>query len=177
MEIAALIFTAWFAMTVIVQLPWSWCKSLRRIEPTGHLLPGWHFFSPKPIIADMDLLFRCVREPGGEPDGWREIFPDLPGPLDRVVLSPQRRARKALFQSVHRILMAIQANPDKQFGVTFTVPYLLVLDRVTAECSGAIAVQFRIDIARQGPFEARTAFQSPMHAVDLPVDRSSMASV
>ncbi|MBS0262979.1 MAG: hypothetical protein JSS02_13625 [Planctomycetes bacterium] len=177
MGIVAVIFIAWFAITVMVQLPWPWCKIPRKFEPTGHLLPGWHFFSPKPIIADLDLLFRCVREPGGEPDEWREIFPDLPSPLNRVVLSPHRRARKALFQSVHRILLAIEANPDNQFAVTVTVPYLLILDRITAECSDAIAVQFRIDVARQGPFPTRTAYQSPLHAVDLPVDHCLMRAV
>ncbi len=171
--IAAIIFAVWFAATVIVQVPGNWCRALRKFEPTGHLLPGWHFFSPKPILADMDLLYRCVQEPGGAPREWRELFPDRRGFLSRMFLSPERRARKTLFSCVQRILMAVEANPERPYAVTFTVPYLLVLDRITAECPGSAVVQFRIDVARQGPFHLRrTAFQSPMHEVMFPVDCS-----
>jgi hypothetical protein len=177
MEITAIVFAVWFAATVIVQVPRTRCRALRKFEPTGHLLPGWHFFSPKPILADMDLLYRCVQEPGGRPSEWRELFPDRRGFLSRMLLSPERRARKALFSCVQRILTAIEANPEKPYAVTFTVPYLLVLDRVTAACAGSAAVQFRIDVARQGPFRLQTAFQSPMHEVDLPVDCSPTASL
>ena len=51
----------WFVMTAIVQLPWTAARSLRRFDPTGHLLPGWNFFAPKPVCrADFAVYYRSL---------------------------------------------------------------------------------------------------------------------
>jgi hypothetical protein len=161
------LFGMWFALTVIVQMPWKRCKLPRRFEPTGHLLPGWHFFSPKPVIADLEVLYRYTRKNAvdGEATEWKEIFPYTGRPVQYLFYNPHRRARKVLFQCAQRILQTSGGHPERSFLLSLSIPYLLLLDRVTAMCPDADAVQFRIDVVRHGPHPCLTAFCSPMHAV------------
>jgi hypothetical protein len=170
--VAVVIFGTWFSLTVLVNLPPSWCKLPRNFEPTGHLLPGWHFFSPKPIVADIELLFRYV--PAGNPDDapteWMNVLPYSARPMAHMLFNPNRKVRKAIFQCGQRILLTLNAFPEKRHEISFTVPYLLLLDRVTGLCPNAAAVQFRIDVIRHGPFRDLTGFRSPMHEVELAVD-------
>jgi hypothetical protein len=165
----AAVFIAWFALTVVVQLPFASCKRLRLFEPTGHLLPGWHFFSPKPVIADIEVLYRYTKasDPEGQPTEWQRVYPYTGRPIQYLLYNPHRKARKVLFHCASKILSSAKGEPDRRFLVSLTIPYLLLLDRVTAMCPHAAAVQFRIDVERHGPHAGVTAFLSPMHATDI----------
>ena len=80
-----------------------------------------------------------------------------------------------MFNCCHRLLEA-KSSPDvREDDLTLSVPYILLLDRVSALCPGSQAVQFRIDLVRhfdapepRGPLktESKTAYQSLMHAVE-----------
>ncbi|MEP6717030.1 MAG: hypothetical protein ABJC09_15780 [Terriglobia bacterium] len=174
--VAAAIFGIWFSLTVMVQLPWSWCKLPRKFEPSGHLFPGWHFFSPKPIIADIEVMYRWV--PGPDPDAapteWVDLVPNCGRPARHVLIHAHRRTRKTIFHCAHQLILALQAFPERRRDLCLTVPYLLLLDRVSSLCPGAACVQFRIDILRHGGHPAVTVFTSLSHAVDSEVESGEL---
>ena len=82
---------AWFVTTAIVQYPNPVGRWLRAHDPTGHLLPGWNFFAPKPIQGDFAVWYRSW---GAMVDGlgevvdasstqWRELEGIERAPADR----------------------------------------------------------------------------------------------
>ncbi len=91
-------FGAWFIGTLVVQLPFSFPKKLRRFDPTSHLLPGWNFFSPKPIMADIDLMFRWVpaADSLGRPTGWVRAEPPQGRQIRGIVFNPRRSQKSYL---------------------------------------------------------------------------------
>jgi hypothetical protein len=159
----------WFLLTAVIQLPSKRIKAMRLYEPTGHLLPGWNFFAPKPIVADMELLYRHVPADRActEPTEWAPAAPAQANTVATLLFNPGRRTRKVVFHCCHRLLDA-QARPEvRENDLTLSVPYILLLDRVSALCPGSQAVQFRIDLVRHlEAAESRTAYQSLMHAVE-----------
>src|SRR5579862_6554500 len=157
-------------MTVLVQIPLPWFRALRRFDVTGHLLPRWNFFAPKPAGADIDLCYRYVLPdaPSGSSSGWARVDPDGSRRWWNILLHPHRRSAKAIVHCCNRILQAPKGGSGDQAKLAQSVPYLLLLDRVTALCPGAVAVQFRIEIIRPDGPNPTVAFQSPMHFVELP---------
>jgi hypothetical protein len=159
----------WFLLTAVIQLPSKRLKAMRLYEPTGHLLPGWNFFAPKPIVADIELLYRHVpadRE-CSEPTEWAPAAPAQANTLSTLLFNPGRRTRKVVFNCCHRLLEAKTLPDVREDDLTISVPYILLLDRVSALCPGSQAVQFRIDLVRHlEAAESKTAYQSQMHAVE-----------
>jgi hypothetical protein len=154
----------WFAATVIVQLPQSRFKSLRRLDPTGHLLPGWHFFS-KPLRADYDLLYLPWITIGSasKPGGWVSASPVVKRSFSHSWVYPTRRVRKVFFQTCHRLVLAQQQKAN-HYDLILSAPYLLLLDWVTSMCPNATAIEFRIDFVIYGERVVRsTAFRSECH--------------
>ncbi len=169
--IASAILGIWFVLTVVVQLPHSSCKRVRKHDLTGHLLPGWNFFAPKPIVADFRLMYRWIPadDQSGTPGEWAPAWPVDRSRFFHAIVDPNRRPKKAIFQACHRIILAFKQQPKRRASLALSVPYLLLLDRVTVLCPRASAVQFRIDIIRFGKASPIVAFQSPMHKVDLAI--------
>lgn len=177
------ILAAWFLATAIVQLPYAWCHGLRRFDPTGHLLPGWNFFAPKPIQADFAVFYRCwdcYYEDGKEvTDGaaveWRELAGIGQRRITDGLVNPGRYARKSIFTCCTRITRSMQTldyhppagadhPPD---GILMSLPYLLLAEKVSVLAQGAVAVQYRIDVVRHDPDadRAATVFRSAVHQV------------
>ena len=159
----------WFLLTAVIQLPTKRLKAIRRYEPTGHLLPGWNFFAPKPIVADIELLYRHVPADRAcsEPTDWAPAAPPQANTLATLFFNPGRRTRKVVFNCCHRLLEAQVLPESREDELTLSVPYILLLDRVSALCPGSQAVQFRIDLVRHfDAADSKTAYQSLKHAVE-----------
>lgn len=166
---ASSVLGAWFVLTAVIQLPWKRLKAMRGYEPTGHLLPGWNFFAPKPIAADFELFFRHVPADRDfeEPTEWAPAESPQRNSLATLLFNPGRRTRKVVFHCCHRLLET-KARPEvTENDLALSMPYILLLDRVSSLCPGSQAVQFRIDLVRhRGSRESKTAFESWMHAVE-----------
>ncbi len=177
------VLVVWFLMTALVQLPSKRCKRVRRYDPTGHLLPGWNFFAPKPIQADFAVWYRAwesydedrdeVLESGST--AWRELAGIEQRRFTDALVNPGRYTRKSIFTCCSRIATTMR-NISYEPGDTkdlppdtimISLPYLLLAEKVTSLASYAVAVQFRIDVVRHngGAARACTVFRSAVHQV------------
>lgn len=177
------VFSVWFLMTAIVQLPFRRCRLVRLYDPVGHLLPGWNFFAPKPVRADFAVWYRSwpaydndkeevVADPG---QPWAELAGIEQRRLTDGLVNPGRYTRKSIFTCCHRIVATARragCRPDHVSGlpaddVLVSLPYLLLLNKVSALSATAVAVQFRIDVVRGdvGAPVPTTAFVSAVHRV------------
>jgi hypothetical protein len=185
-----IVLSIWLLMTAIVQLPFGACRRIRLYDPVGHLLPGWNFFAPKPVRADFAVWCRSwdgyendrdeVAGDGGSP--WRELAGiERRRPIDGIV-NPARYARKTIFTCCTAIIKMVVrdgAQPDPTSSlpsdaVLVSLPYLLILNKVTVLCPGVVAVQFRIDVVRYDAETPRSAtvFRSAVHRT-LPDSREA----
>jgi hypothetical protein len=182
-----IVLSIWLLMTAIVQLPFRNCRRIRLYDPVGHLLPGWNFFAPKPVRADFAVWYRswhCYEndreEVAGDGSPWLELAGiESRRRIDGIV-NPARYTRKSIFTCCNVIITLIARTgyqPDRTTGlpcdaVLVSLPYLLVLNKVTARCPQVVAVQFRIDVVRYdaGTPTSATVFRSAVHRT-LP-DRS-----
>jgi len=173
--VAGLLAT-WFLLELAIQFPFARCKRLRFLDPTAHLLAAWNFFAPKPIMGDVELFYRHAGErqaPASEAAAasggglrsapWTLVEPNGDRYLHHLVINPQKRARKALFRCCNHVI-----TNRKRSNLPLTVPYLLLLDRVTMLCSGDGIVQFQIDVIRKDGSRI-TAFRSVPHRVEQAV--------
>jgi hypothetical protein len=159
---------AWFLLELAVQFPFTRCKRLRFLDPTAHLLAAWNFFAPKPIMGDVELFYRHAgRSSEADAAGgrlasaeWILVQPNGDRRLYHLLLNPQKRARKAMFRCCNYVI-----TNRKNSNLCLTVPYLLLLDRVSMLCPGDGIVGFRIDVIRKDGSRI-TAFRSVPHRVD-----------
>ncbi len=166
--IAGLLAT-WFLLELAIQFPFAWCKRLRFLDPTAHLLAAWNFFAPKPIMGDVELFYRYVArdcETGASKGGlksarWNLVEPSGGRCLYHLLFNPQKRARKAIFGCCNYVITNKKAS-----SLSLTVPYLLLLDRVSMLCANDGIVQFRIDVIRKNGSRV-FAFVSVPHRVEL----------
>jgi hypothetical protein len=173
----------WFFMTVMVQLPFGWCRNARSRDPLGHLLPAWNFFAPKPVRADFAVWYRswasCDNDWGEilESDSlpWMELAGIEQRRMSDSVVNPGRYTRKSMFTCCYRIVMMLQHASFRNNDTTglpsdsmmISLPYLLLITKVSSSCPRAAAVQFRIDVVRHqsGAARASTVFRSAVHRV------------
>lgn len=177
------VLAAWFVMTAIVQYPNPLGRRLRAYDLTGHLLPGWNFFAPKPIQGDFAVWYRSwcasVDDRGevveAQSSQWHELAGIEQRRLTDSVLNPGRYTRKSILSCSMAIIKAMKRlgnesrvaadlPPD---AVIMSLPYLLLTEKVTGKCRNAVAVQFRIDVIGydRGNAQSHTAFRSAVHRV------------
>lgn len=174
---------AWFVMTAIVQLPSARARRLRRYDPTGHLLPGWNFFAPKPIQGDFAVWYRSWESTDQDREevvdagstAWQELAGIEQRRLTDAAVNPGRYTRKSIFTSCTAIVRAMKhlgyrpgEGPDHPpDALMMSLAYLLLAEKVTALCQNSVAVQFRIDVIgyEQGRAQSHTAFRSAVHHV------------
>jgi hypothetical protein len=177
---------AWFAMTAIVQLPWSRARRLRHYDPVGHLLPGWNFFAPKPIQGDFAVWYRswnstdrdCEEVIDAGSTGWRELEGIERRRISDGLVNPGRYTRKSIFSCCTAVVRAVKhlgyepgTGPDHPpDALMMSLPYLLLTEKVSQLCRGSVAVQFRIDVIgyHRGDAQSYTAFRSAVHRVCNP---------
>ena len=170
--VVAGLLATWFLLELAIQFPFARCKRLRFLDPTAHLLAAWNFFAPKPIMGDVELFYRQVGRSSGAGTSrgrlksaeWILVQPNGDRCLYHLLINPQKRARKAIFRCCNYVI-----TNRKRSNLSLTVPYLLLLDRVTMLCPGDGIVQFRIDIIRKDGSRI-TAFSSVPHRVDQRVE-------
>jgi hypothetical protein len=170
--VVAGVLATWFLLELAIQFPFARCKRLRFLDPTAHLLAAWNFFAPKPIMGDVELFFRHVGRSSGASASsgrlksaeWFLVQPNGDRCLYHLLVNPQKRARKAIFRCCNYVI-----TNRKRTNLSLTVPYLLLLDRVTLLCPGDGTVQFRIDVIRKDGSRI-TAFSSSPHRVDQRVE-------
>jgi len=175
-------------MTVVVQLPFKRCKRIRRYDPVGHLLPGWNFFAPKPLRADFAVWYRFwefydndhgeVLKAGSSP--WLEVAGIEERRITEAIVNPGRYTRKTIFTCCNQIIMINRAvllhgkngKSDAPAGfppdaIIMSLPYLLLVTKVSSLCKHAVAVQFRIDVIQheRETLHAYTVFRSAVHRV------------
>jgi len=173
----------WFLMTALVQLPSKRYKRIRRYDPSGHLLPGWNFFAPKPVQADFSVWYRAWESYDERPDEvlesgstrWRELAGIEQRRFTDAVVNPGRYTRKSIFTCCSRIAHMMrnigyapgntESVPPNQ--IVMSLPYLLLAEKVSSLATDAVAVQFRIDVVRHqgGVANASTVFRSAVHQV------------
>jgi len=190
------VLSVWFLMTAIVQLPFKRCRLVRLYDPIGHLLPGWNFFAPKPVRADFAVWYRTwgsydndQEEVAAEPGSpWAELAGIQQRRLTDGLVNPGRYTRKSIFTCCNLIVTMNRRagwGTDDATGLPsdhllVSLPYLLLLNKVTALCGQAVAVQFRVDVVRSQPGAPRaaTAFVSAIHRVvpDVGDDRDVVPS-
>ena len=172
------LFATWFALELAIQFPFARCKRLRLLDPTAHLLAAWNFFAPKPIMGDVELLYRHgpvsgagTARPTLKSAKWMLVQPNGDRCLYHLLVNPQKRARKAIFRCCNYVITNRKRN-----NLPLTVPYLLLLDRVSLLCPGDGIVQFRIDVIRKDGSRI-IAFCSVPHRVDQEVEDTPRSGV
>ncbi|MGI8476188.1 MAG: hypothetical protein ACR2OO_07460 [Thermomicrobiales bacterium] len=171
------IFIGWFVLGVLTQIPHPALLKIRRRDPVGHLLPAWNFFSPRPIRSDFELWHRrwMSAASGASPSapGTAGEWEHFDGIADRrpahAFFNPRRRGQKAMFQACDQITIA----KHKRVGgrtILLSIPYLLLLGKVSALSPDAHAVQFRIVAVRYqgGERLPTTIFVSGTHLIPEP---------
>jgi hypothetical protein len=177
------VLSVWFLMTAVVQFPVERWRRIRRYDPVGHLLPGWHFFAPKPIRADFAVWYRSwaaydvadeVREDAALT--WVELAGIDQRRITDAAVNPGRLTRKSIFTCALRIVAMLRhpmGRSDPATGlpsdaIMLSLPYLLLAERASTVCHGSQAVQFRIDVIgyERGIARPRTIFRSAVHRID-----------
>ena len=160
------LYATWVAATVANQFP-DRCPAWLRSADVFGLVPVWTFFAPNPGTTDYYLLYRD-RLPDGSLDPWRkvELKPAENG-LRLALWNPAKRRHKALSDVVGALLRTRGRPAD---GLVVTVPYLLVLNAVTARphAPGATGTQFMImehGGFAAGPERSRVLVLSGVHGL------------
>ena len=98
-------------------------RSCARIDPIGHLLPGWNFFAPKPIQGDFAVWYRSwgasVDDRGEVVEASSTQWRELEGIERRrltdasVSVNPARYTRKSIFSCCMAI---VKTSVEADFG-------------------------------------------------------------
>lgn len=144
-------------LTVLCQRPpWKWLRDLK-YRDVAALIPAWTFFAPNPGTTDTRLLWRELRCDGSV-SVWHEVLPPRGG-LRRAVWNPGKREGKVITDAGPMVLRMVANDPGSMLTLV-SVPYLLLLHRVSAEpvSSVTVARQFIVvqtsgSDADNGPFQ------------------------
>ncbi|MBM7412523.1 hypothetical protein JOE38_002346 [Clavibacter michiganensis] len=130
--------------TILQNTPDSFNLDLRRYVG-GWTIPGWRFFAPNPGIHNVHLLVRTSDDiAGGDVQTtWRDVTPSVPHGWSNLIINPQSRGPKALFDAMQQ-LTVMGANFTTLEWIRISLPYILVSDatRGILHSSGFTAFQF-----------------------------------
>jgi hypothetical protein len=160
------LYAAWVAATIANQFPTRCPARLRAADVFG-LLPVWTFFAPHPGTTDYYLLYRD-RLRDGSLDPWREVeLKPAENGLRLALWNPGKRRHKAVSDVVGALLRSRGRHGE---GLVVTVPYILVLNAVTARphAPGATGTQFMImehGGFAAGPERSRVLVLSAIHGL------------
>lgn len=143
---------AWAGFTVAAQFNIG-RNLLRKIDPTGLLIPDWRFFAPHPAEHEYRLLYRDM---GGDEalTSWQEIDLSMRRSALHLVWAPHRRLEKALFDATSELLSVTESTDDLNI-IKLSTSYLALLNVVTYQSqreAGTDRVQFLI--MRAAEYEA-----------------------
>lgn len=166
------VLAAWFVASAVAQVRRPLPLRVRRHDWFG-FLPRWNFFAPHPIIGDVVVEYRTAGDSGWHrlavpPNRWFDVF-----------WPRHRRSRKALVDSANQTLTVYRLHADEPGDIALSIPYLLLLGRVSREvqAAGGHSVQFRILHLSYSASGATSVvmFRSAAHAVRrMSVDTTSV---
>lgn len=137
----------------------------------SEVIPDWRFFAPEPAVED-NLVFYRFKSPTGEIGPLETIALPSAGAM-RWLWNPGDRRHKALWDMADGVQGLAKklngAEPESQVpdALTVTVPYLVLLNTVSAEFrhTGPGLVQFGI-IQSGWPDHEELVFLSRWHTID-----------
>ena len=121
---------SWLVATTLSQDPTRKFDKIRKLDPTGSLIPDWRFFAPRPGMHDYHLLFRDEL-PDGEVTAWKQISEIERRHPRHLLWYANRRAEKVLADSVVGIVSFNMLEERNKEDIQLTVPYLTLLNYVT----------------------------------------------
>ena len=131
-----------------------------------HIIPRWTFFAPNPGVRDYHLVIRD-RCSDGRLAGWKSVPVYSPRPKFGYFWNPQKRSSKILNDAVQAIKLLLKRENIGITGISFTVPYLLLLHYAAhAVPAEPDAVEFQIAIIESSGHDARAlecSFLSGFH--------------
>jgi hypothetical protein len=153
----SLCFAVWLILTVLHQLPDEWVPVLRAIKKANrlHLIPRWNFFAPTPGTSDYHIFVRSF-DASQSPGAWYEFNPLCNRGWATAFWNPSKRFRKTVIDMVQITTKVVSQNEQAASTLAITVPYLSLLNVLSAHCRsrGASACQFAI-IKTEGPDQVR----------------------
>jgi hypothetical protein len=131
----------WFGGSILAQLDNRVAIAARRRDVFS-LLPRWTFFAG-PNFFDVHLMCRD-RLPDDSLSTWQEILPADRRTLVMAIWNPEKRCRKAIFDTVDSLLQLRGADPQQSLAQT--TPYRTILNYVLSQPhdSRATATQFMV---------------------------------
>lgn len=129
---------------------------------TLSLIPTWNFFAPEPNQTDYYLYYRVFSDYSNSP--WRLVSFGAKRKWYGFLWNPYRRDRKSLFDLCQLLI----TNPAEDHNeVIYSMPYLLLLNHVSALCANDMADSIQFAIAKVVPIqtaqELSPAFISQTH--------------
>lgn len=121
---------AWAVLTTLNQHPRRGFDRLRVLDPAGLWIPDWRFFAPDPGTLDYHVLYRD-RLPDGSMTLWTEIDVFERRRLGQVLVHPNRRREKALYDAVNDLTRYRPPEGGGPEDIQLSVGYLTLLTFVT----------------------------------------------
>lgn len=125
----ALIFLAWFVLSVLNQFGFTWFDKITRHDHFA-LLPLWTFFAPNPGQSDYHLVYRD-RKTDGSVTEWHEIEMTERRKPFGFIWNPEKRSKKVLSDVVTSIVSSIPTANESDQVIMLSIPYLILLNVVT----------------------------------------------
>jgi hypothetical protein len=119
------LFACWLVLCLVVYVP-SVSTTIRRLDQMA-LIPEWRFFAPNPGRHDFHLLYRD-KFADGTLTAWTEVAPITRRRATSLLLNPDRRRNKALFDCTQEFAKHVEAR-DR--ALELSIPYLTLLNYVS----------------------------------------------
>ena len=130
-------------------------------------IPKWNFFAPIPGMHDFYLLYREGYDLDQFSD-WKESkFYNLDKNWFSFIWNPNKRGKKILFDLSSSLLLEKTDTPENLFKVKLSIPYLLILNYLSHNCSPfAKYLQFTIGRTQNDHTKTEIMFMSDIHSVN-----------
>ncbi|HEX6903344.1 MAG TPA: hypothetical protein VF789_26745 [Thermoanaerobaculia bacterium] len=154
----------WFGLSILAQFDNTASRAARSRDAFS-LLPRWTFFA-HPGFSDYHLMYRDLL-PDNSLAAWREILPADKRTLGKALWNPDKRCRKALFDTVDLLIQLRKKDPQQPLAST--MPYLTILNYVISQRHAPQATSTQFMVVRTGGFltdsKPRLIFRSDWHSV------------
>lgn len=133
----------WLLLSILNQFRFSWLDRVKRADAFA-LLPLWTFFAPNPGQSDYHCVYRD-QFPDGTLGEWKELPLTEPRKPYSFFWNPEKRSKKVLSDVVASLVTDVASQRLGHPDVMVTVPYLLLLNVVSAQPgSGGALRQFAV---------------------------------
>ena len=123
----------WLLFTLASNIPQLGALIFRYVKlgNLASLIPSWTFFAPNPADRDYALFYR-ERFNSGDLSPWHEVLSSAtPRSLTTAFWNPDSRLKKAISDAASVMLRFARSAGDAKMSLFLSVPYLLVLNRIS----------------------------------------------